>query len=37
VNGFTNWFMVFSSDRPGGFGGYDLYFTGIDFEEAGTK
>ncbi|HEX2969222.1 MAG TPA: hypothetical protein VHO46_08945 [Bacteroidales bacterium] len=29
---FTNYFMMFSSDRPGGQGGYDLYFTGIDFE-----
>ena len=26
---FTNDFMVFSSDRPGGMGGYDLYFTGV--------
>jgi hypothetical protein len=26
---FTNNFMIFSSDRPGGKGGYDLYFTGI--------
>jgi hypothetical protein len=29
--GFTNSFLIFSSDRPGGKGGYDLYFTGIDF------
>jgi hypothetical protein len=27
---FTNKFILFSSDRPGGKGGYDLYFTGID-------
>ena len=27
---FSNIFMIFSSDRPGGKGGYDLYFTGID-------
>jgi len=27
---FTNFFMIFSSDRPGGKGGFDLYFTGID-------
>lgn len=27
---FENFFLVFSSDRPGGKGGYDLYFTGID-------
>ncbi|MGA1976716.1 MAG: hypothetical protein ABSG89_02555 [Bacteroidales bacterium] len=26
---FTNYLMIFSSDRPGGKGGYDLYFTGI--------
>ncbi len=29
---FENPFMVFSSDRPGGKGGYDLYFTGLTFE-----
>ena len=29
---FSNPFMVFSSDRPGGKGGFDLYFTGINFE-----
>jgi hypothetical protein len=29
---FTNYFMMFSSDRPGGKGGYDLYFTGVDFK-----
>ncbi|MEA1886904.1 MAG: hypothetical protein U9N72_06820 [Bacteroidota bacterium] len=27
---FTNNFLLFSSDRPSGAGGYDLYFTGID-------
>ncbi len=27
---FTNDFMIFSSDRPGGKGGYDLYFVGIN-------
>lgn len=26
---FGNYFLIFSSDRPGGKGGYDLYFTGI--------
>jgi len=26
---FTNLMLVFSSDRPGGKGGYDLYFTGF--------
>ncbi|TFH46281.1 MAG: hypothetical protein E4G92_06635 [Bacteroidia bacterium] len=30
-NLFDGPFMVFSSDRPGGKGGYDLYFTGITF------
>lgn len=29
---FSNNFMLFSSDRPSGLGGYDLYFTGIDLE-----
>lgn len=29
---FTNYFLMFSSDRPGGEGGYDLYFTGVDFK-----
>ena len=28
---FTNKFLMFSSNRPGGKGGFDLYFTGIDF------
>ncbi len=27
---FTNAFMMFSSNRPGGKGGFDLYFTGVD-------
>ena len=30
---FTNYFMMFSSNRPGGKGGFDLYFTGIEFPE----
>jgi hypothetical protein len=30
---YTNYFMIFSSDRPGGEGGYDLYFTGITLEQ----
>ena len=29
---FTNKFMIFSSDRPGGKGGYDLYFRGLSFD-----
>ncbi len=28
--GFTNKYMMFSSNRPGGKGGFDLYFTGIE-------
>lgn len=28
---FTNNFLMFSSNRPGGKGGFDLYFTGFDF------
>ena len=28
---FTNYFLMFSSSRPGGKGGFDLYFTGIEF------
>jgi hypothetical protein len=28
---FTNLFMMFSSNRPGGKGNFDLYFTGIEF------
>ncbi len=27
---FTNIYMIFSSNRPGGKGGFDLYFTGLD-------
>ena len=27
---FTNPFLIFSSNRPGGKGGFDLYFTGIE-------
>ena len=30
---FTNTFMMFSSNRPGGKGGFDLYFTGIDIAQ----
>jgi hypothetical protein len=26
---FTNYILIFSSDRPGGLGGYDLYFKGV--------
>jgi hypothetical protein len=29
---FTNIYMIFSSDRPGGTGGFDLYFTGIEYQ-----
>jgi hypothetical protein len=29
---YSNNFLLFSSDRPSGLGGYDLYFTGIDPE-----
>lgn len=29
---FDNLLMIFSSNRPGGQGGYDLYYTGIDME-----
>ena len=32
ANTYTNFFMIFSSDRPGGAGGYDLYLTGVTFE-----
>jgi hypothetical protein len=28
---FSNQFMMFSSNRPGGKGGFDLYFTGVEF------
>ena len=30
---FTNNFLMFSSNRPGGKGGFDLYFTGVEFED----
>jgi hypothetical protein len=30
---FTNNFVMFSSNRPGGKGGFDLYFTGVNFPE----
>ena len=30
---FTNLFMMFSSNRPGGKGGFDIYFTGVKFPE----
>ncbi len=29
---FTNQFLMFSSNRPGGKGGFDLYFTGFEFK-----
>jgi hypothetical protein len=29
---FTNSFLMFSSNRPGGKGGFELYFTGIDIK-----
>jgi hypothetical protein len=28
---FTNNYLMFSSNRPGGKGGFDLYFTGVEF------
>jgi hypothetical protein len=28
---YTNMFMMFSSNRPGGKGGFDLYFKGVEF------
>ena len=28
---FTNLFLMFSSNRSGGLGGFDLYFTGVEF------
>jgi hypothetical protein len=30
---FTNLYMMFSSNRPGGKGGFDLYFTGVKFPD----
>jgi WD40 repeat protein len=30
---YTNNFLIFSSNRPGGKGGFDLYFTGIESSE----
>jgi hypothetical protein len=30
---YTNQFIIFSSNRPGGKGGFDLYFTGVEFPE----
>jgi hypothetical protein len=30
---FANYFMMFSSNRQGGKGGFDLYFSGIEFPE----
>ena len=30
---FTNNFLMFSSNRPGGKGGFDLYFAGVEFPE----
>ncbi len=30
VSEFSNYLMIFSSDRPGGIGGYDLYFVGVE-------
>jgi hypothetical protein len=35
--GFTNDFMIFSSNRPGGKGGFDLYYVGIDKIIKGAK
>jgi hypothetical protein len=32
VDGFNNSLMIFSSNRPGGKGGFDLYYTGISAE-----
>lgn len=33
VQDYTNSFMIFSSDRPGGKGGFDLYFTGLELPD----
>jgi hypothetical protein len=33
IPGYTNFFMMFSSNRPGGKGGFDLYFTGIEIPQ----
>ena len=30
---YSNKFLIFSSNRPGGAGGYDLYFTGIEIAQ----
>jgi hypothetical protein len=30
IPGFTNDFMIFSSNRPGGKGGFDLYYVGVE-------
>ncbi len=30
---FSNYLLIFSSNRPGGSGGYDLYFVGVTFTE----
>jgi hypothetical protein len=30
-NGYSNYLLIFSSDRTGGKGGYDLYFRGVKF------
>jgi hypothetical protein len=30
---YSNYFIIFSSNRTGGQGGFDLYFSGFDFPE----